>query len=139
MPQENLSSEAAGPVEGNVAAVETDKLSAEAPPVPENVVAPSEVIAEVTRETTHDQPRDEDTVIVSDTAVLFTPAVIYSGSPTAAAESAGARLPRSLLPQPSRPSNRRHSSPPRPSRPAPLPRRNPHLKSPLCQNFLYRK
>ena len=91
MPLENLSSEAAGPVEGNVAAVETDKLSAEAPPVPENVVAPSEVIAEVTRETTHDQPRDEDTVIVSDTAVLFTPAVIYSGSPTAAAESAGAK------------------------------------------------
>ena len=91
MPLENLSSEAASPVEGNVAAVETDKLSAEAPPVPENVVAPLEVVAEVTRETTHDQPRDEDTVIVSDTAVLFTPAVIYSGSPTAAAESAGAK------------------------------------------------
>jgi len=90
-PLDNLSGEGAGPVEGNAAAVEADKLSAGAPPVPENVVAPSEVVAEVTRETTREQPRDEDTVIVTDGAVPFTPAAIYSARPTVAADSAPAK------------------------------------------------
>ena len=89
-PQDNMSDEGSNPVEGNAAAAEADKLSTEVPPVPENVVAPSEVVAEVTREATREQPRDEDTVIVSDVAVPFTPAAIYSASPSAAAESAPA-------------------------------------------------
>jgi ribonuclease G len=96
-PQDNLSLEGVPPVEASAATVETDnKLPIDAPPVPESVVAPSEVVAEVTRETTRDQPRDEDTVIVSDTTVPFTPAVIYPATPSVAAETApteGAEVP----------------------------------------------
>ncbi len=74
-------------VEDEAAAIEAIEMSTEALPVPENVVAPAEVVAEVTRETEPQQPRDEDTVMVADAVAPFTPGAIYSAAPSSAGES----------------------------------------------------
>jgi ribonuclease G len=73
--------------EDEAAAVEAVEMSTEAPPVPENVVGPAELVAEVAPETSPQQPRDEDTIVATDAAVPFTPGAIYSPRPSAVVES----------------------------------------------------
>ncbi|HXW15253.1 MAG TPA: Rne/Rng family ribonuclease, partial [Terriglobia bacterium] len=95
---ENIPDEGTSTIVDNAAGVETNDASTEVDTDPEYIGAPSEFVAEYTREMTRERPSDEDTVILSDAPVPFTPAVIYSVNPSVAAENAPAGVAMARTP-----------------------------------------
>jgi ribonuclease G len=79
-------------VKGEAAALETVEATVEAPHAVESVTAASEAEQAVAAQEAPELPRDEDTVIVADEPVPFTPGAIYSGTHSLGVESSSAAV-----------------------------------------------
>jgi len=74
-------------VDGEVAAVEAAAPPAETPTLAEPVAATPEAVPAVAGDVDAELPRDEDTVIVTDEPVPFTPGAMYTGTQSQGVES----------------------------------------------------